>query len=672
MFSSNTAQVSSGTANYIEDVFSTDIYSGTNTSQTITNGIDLSTKGGLVWAKRRNASTGNYFIDTNRGRGSYLVSDTTSAATNQATSTNDFTSFNSNGFTLGIPASIWINENTGTYASWTFRKQSKFFDIVTWTGDSTIRAISHNLGSVPGCIIVKRLNFANDWAVYHRATSATPWEDVGFLNSASAWYIGSDQGDPFWGNTAPTSTNFTVNTALNNSGDTYVAYLFAHDAGGFGLTGTDNVITCGSTTGSSPVTLGYEPQWVLSKCVGSAGQDWTIVDNIRGSPVPKTGNTPYSATLMPNLINAESTFGQYGSSVIFNSNGFRLNPATTVAVQYIYIAIRRGPMRVPTDATKVFLPSQQPEANGGTGFIVTTTFPPDLLISSTRASNSFNRSWFDRLRWNDSGQLQSTSTAAEASIGNTLFGIVKNGVRPNMFSTSPVQYLFGRAPGFFDMVCYSGTGTYASASIKHNLNVVPEMVIVKCRSSTTDGDTSFAAGWSVAVKGADGVGVWFNAPSGKGLNSTGMSSAIYDGWSAYFSSTTAFDPWGATLGYGAEGPAGNVIGKQYVAYLFASCPGVSKVGSYTSTGTVLQIDCGFTAGARFVMIKRTNAAGDWYVWDTSRGITSGIDPYMLLNSTVAEELTDYLAPYSAGFQVNAGQYVDVNTSGGKYIFLAIA
>jgi len=34
--------------NYIEDVFSTWIYAGNGATQTITNGIDLSGKGGLV------------------------------------------------------------------------------------------------------------------------------------------------------------------------------------------------------------------------------------------------------------------------------------------------------------------------------------------------------------------------------------------------------------------------------------------------------------------------------------------------------------------------------------------------------------------------------------------------------------------------------------------------
>ena len=41
---------------YVEDVFSTWLYTGNGSTQTITNGIDLSGKGGLVWAKARSAA----------------------------------------------------------------------------------------------------------------------------------------------------------------------------------------------------------------------------------------------------------------------------------------------------------------------------------------------------------------------------------------------------------------------------------------------------------------------------------------------------------------------------------------------------------------------------------------------------------------------------------------
>jgi hypothetical protein len=110
-----------------------------------------------------------------------------------------------------------------------------------------------------------------------------------------------------------------------------------------------------------------------------------------------------------------------------------------------------------------------------------------------------------------------------------------------------------------------------------------------------------------------------------------------------------------------------------VAYLFATCAGVSKVGSYTGTGTTLQVNCGFTAGSRFVLIKRTDSTGDWYVWNSALGIIAGNDPYILLNSTAAQVTgTDYVDTYNAGFEISSTAPAGINASAGTYIFLAIA
>jgi hypothetical protein len=117
----------------------------------------------------------------------------------------------------------------------------------------------------------------------------------------------------------------------------------------------------------------------------------------------------------------------------------------------------------------------------------------------------------------------------------------------------------------------------------------------------------------------------------------------------------------------------NGSGSTYVAWMWATCAGVSKVGSYTGTGTTLQVNCGFTGGTRFVLIKRTDATGDWYVWDSARGIVSGNDPYFLLNSVDSEVTnTDYVDTYSAGFEISSTAPSAINANGGSFIFLAIA
>ena len=109
----------------------------------------------------------------------------------------------------------------------------------------------------------------------------------------------------------------------------------------------------------------------------------------------------------------------------------------------------------------------------------------------------------------------------------------------------------------------------------------------------------------------------------------------------------------------------------YVAYLFASCPGVSKIGSYTGTGATLTINCGFTGGARYVLIKRTDTTSDWFVWDTARGMVAGTDPYLLADSIAAQVNANNVYTTGVGFQI-VGTGAGINASGGTYIYLAIA
>jgi hypothetical protein len=73
-----------------------------------------------------------------------------------------------------------------------------------------------------------------------------------------------------------------------------------------------------------------------------------------------------------------------------------------------------------------------------------------------------------------------------------------------------------------------------------------------------------------------------------------------------------------------------------------------------------------------VLIKRTNAAGDWVVFDSARGIVSGNDPFLELNTTAAEQTgQDAVDTDSTGFVVNETTE-NLNVNGASYIFLAIA
>jgi len=201
---------------YLDDVFSTFLYTGQGgaSNTTITNGINLSDEGGMVWTKGRSAAKDHMIIDTVRGANKRLFANANSS---EHTSSSYIQAFNNNGYSVGSDDNL--NGNGVTTASWSFRKAPGFFDVVTWTGNSdTNQTISHSLASIPGLIIAKRTDSSTtgDWVVYHR-----DYEGYLKLNSTAAGV--SDSGA--W--TPVTSTSFKAYDYINVNGASYVAYIFA-------------------------------------------------------------------------------------------------------------------------------------------------------------------------------------------------------------------------------------------------------------------------------------------------------------------------------------------------------------------------------------------------------------------------------------------------------------
>lgn len=622
---------------FIENLFQTWVYTGNGTTQTINNGIDLAGKGGMVWGKTRDAVVAHTITDTVRGVDKEIFPNLTDAQQTRATGTGSVFAFNSNGFsTSGVNG--FINYSGLLEVAWTFREQAKFFDIVTYTGDGVSgRTVAHNLGSTPGCVMVKRTDSTGNWKVLFTGLARL------CLNSTEA-EMGTLTVQGGFINSANTSTFTLVQDAgsvaqVNASGGTYVAYLFAHNAGGFGLNGTDNVISCGSFTtdgsGNATVNLGYEPQWTMIKRTNGVG-GWNMYDNMRGWS--NGGDDQY---LQANSSAAEQTFniGHPTATGMFLAGN-------TANADYVYIAIRRGPMRTPTTGTSVFSPVVQASSSPTT---ITTNFPVDMSWSRASRASTNQIYDFDRLRGN-SAYLETTTTNAEQTAAGFWNFQSNIGVNNTGWSgAGTIWWNFQRAPGFFDEVCYTGSGTTTTQT--HNLQAVPELIIVKRRSGT--------AFWQV-----------YSATYGRNfyafLNDTqGFASDPGNAWGTTNPTTTTFSlsPLTET----------NASGSTYVAYLFASVAGVSKVGSYTGNGTTQTINCGFTGGARFVMIKRADASGDWFVWDTARGMIPANDPYLRLNSTAAEVTgTDFVDTTSVGFEITSTAPAAINANGGTFIFLAIA
>ena len=642
--------------NYIEDCFVSWLSTGNGTSRTVT-GPDMTT-GGLSITKSRSAATGWHFVDTARGAGNSLSSNTTAANASESTGV---TAFTATGTSIGAAAEY--NTNGATYVDYLLKKQPKFFDIVTYTGNGSGAGniINHNLGSTPGFIICKATSTTGPWAVCARTGgAASPESAITYATGLSLNATGAAIYSGTLGS-FPTSTTFDATGIFDNGGNypnvngvTYIAYLFAHNAGGFPVSGggSTNGISCGSFTpsagGSATVTLGYEPQWILVKATGTTG-NWTVIDTMRDYSLGgnSSGTNDY---LRANTSGAELEAG----TGFPTATGFFIDGVVAASQPHIYIAIRRGPMKTPTVGTSVFNGIAR-TGNGTATTVSNSGFTPDMVMSAPRVDGpSYGLAFiFDRLRGPtfllETRSTQATQTAATALTGFDVINgyIVGLGGTINANAVTYINWNFKRAPSFFDEVCYTGSGADPQ-TVSHNLGVAPELMIFKARD--------VAAGWRV----------WGGNMAITSYLALSETSAVVTG-STFFGSTL---PTSTSFFVGS---GLSVAARTIVAYLFATCPGVSKVGSYTGTGAAQTINCGFTAGSRFVLIKRTDSTGDWYVWDSARGIVSGNDPYLLLNSTAAEVTsTDYIDTYSAGFEISSTAPAAINASGGTFIFLAIA
>jgi len=597
-------------------------------------------KGGLVWFKNRSTADDHHLYDTERGTGKRISSNQTTAQYT-GSSTYGLTSFNSSGFSVGSTGAV--NNSGSDLASWTFRKAPKFFDVVTYTGDSvgsSAQTISHGLGSNVGMIIAKRTSTADNWAVWHRYNA----NGTGFLNITDAFY--TNVSSSFISSVS--STSFTVGESLNTNGESFVAYLFAHNDGDgeFGPDGDADIIKCGSYTGTGSemfIDLGFEPQWILTRRTDTT-DNWFMVDTMRG--IVSGGGEDY---LWANTSNAEQATTA-GWAV--NPTGFTVESSSRYVSggTYIYIAIRRGPMAVPTDATDVFTVHDQVGEPDTSPLYFNNDHVIDMVLSRNRYIGGGFNYITDRLR--SGGTILFTDNTNAESSGltyiefdhNTNNYIPAGGYGNNSGGTSEnsVFWQWKRAPNYFDVVAYLGNGT-SVRNISHNLGVEPEMIWFKVR---TDADN-----WQVYHKDVGANKALFldntNAAQTWGfMNNTAPTSSVFTTTSGYI----------------------NAASQSYIAYLFASLDGVSKVGSFTAGVSDTFVDCGFSSSARFVLMKRSSGTGDWFVYDSERGYAAGAnDKRLKINSTAAQTTNNNIDPTAGGFTVT-GNTIDAGT----YIFYAIA
>ena len=318
------------------------------------------------------------------------------------------------------------------------------------------------------------------------------------------------------------------------------------------------------------------------------------------------------------------------------------------------MAIRRGSLNTPTSASDVFASDTKNSTGDGKTPLYRSSFPVDMALLLDTDGGSDHPQVHPRLT---TTKYVRTNTSAVQQSGTSFTHDFMNGFRTDTSftaDTTRVCHMWKRAPGYFDSIVYTGDGVN-NRTVTHNLGVVPEMIWVKSKSSTEN--------WAVYHKNLDSS----NNPETHyiSLNSANLELDNNEYWN-----DTA--PTASVFTVGTQGIVNNPD-QRYLAFLFATLPGISKVGSYTGNGSTQNIDCGFSNGAKFVLIKRTDANQDWGLFDTTRGIVAGNDPFAQINSTSADTTGyDVVDPHSAGFGVGPQLLGIVNDNGGNYIFYAVA
>ena len=618
---------------YVDDVFSTYLYEGNNSTLAINNGLDLATEGGMIWVKNRDRARDNCIVDTERGIGKRLETNKTDAQDVYVT-TKNISSFTSTGFTLGVDEGHdEFNKNEDLYASWSFRKAKGFFDVVEFTqasGTPTNQRISHSLGSAPGMIWMKCTSGTRDWFCYHRSLGKDKYFKLNSTGAAANATNG-------WGTSEPDATEFgfNANEFGLSTGSTYVAYLFAHDNQSYGENSDQSIIKCGTFNRSGGTTtdvdVGWQPQYVFTTMYegpSSRGH----VDEMRGF-----------------YFSENSRFLRANADNIENNTTRKLLPATGFTQggdtgNYIYMAIRRPdgyvgkPPELGTDVLAMDYGSSSstiPTFDSG--------FPVDfaLLKRPTAASNFLAQS---RL----SGDHYLLTNGSQAEVSHSVFISWDSNVGwAKSWDSDRFSWMWKRHAGF-DVVTYTGNST-PGRTVQHNLGKIPEMIWIKCRNVVED--------WVVGHKGLNGG----TTPWEYSLRLNGnQAETDYP----YFNDTA---PTSTLFTLNNNGQVNGSTSNEYIAMLFASVDGISKVGSYTGNGssTGPTITTGFSP--RLIIIKAASTSGSWFIYDTTRGLASGNDQRLLLNDTSNQVAADDVDPSSTGFQLKSS-WDQLNNSGDTYIY----
>ena len=334
--------------------FQTKLYTGTGSSNSVTNDGNSDLQPDFIWIKERDGTGQHGAFDSSRGVQKELKIDEDGA---ESTASQSVTAFNSDGFTVGTAGDYNGSDNSQVAWQWKANggttttndasstgvgsidsvyqaNTTAGFSIVSYTGTGSAGTIAHGLGAVPSWMVVKNRSKSGGegWMVYHQGNTSAPETEHLQIHNTNA----TSDNDIAWNDTAPTSTVFSVkdDDSTNDSGETHIAYLWT-DIQGYSKFG--NYIGNGNDDGPFIYT-GFKPAWLMIK--RTTANAWGIYDSARGVFNEITMNLDADRT------DAENTATNY-DDLDFLSNGFKLreenDDINASGGTYIYMAFAEHP-----------------------------------------------------------------------------------------------------------------------------------------------------------------------------------------------------------------------------------------------------------------------------------------------------------------------------------------
>ena len=299
------------------------------------------------------------------------------------------------------------------------------------------------------------------------------------------------------------------------------------------------------------------------------------------------------------------------------------------------------------------------------------------LVWQKMRSSSGEHYLFDTVRGDDKALYSNTSNA-EQGYGPSYYtqdfdasgdySIQQDGVGNEVNYSGNTYVAWGwkkSATAGMDIVTWTGNDdgsgfSPAPQSVSHGLTVTPELIIAKSRTQNTFHNFNWVV-WHKDLTSGN-----YLLLNGNGAE-TGWGDALV---SSIGSSSVTFGSDASMSGEDLNADASFGSADDYVAYLFASVEGYSKVGKYVGSGVSGNfIYLGFRP--QFLFYKHNASGHGWHMMDDEREPYNPLDTMQQANQSLADTASPDFDFLSNGFRIHdtTGPY---NQSGEDYIFYAVA